>query len=291
MRDKINRIINSGAAKRLGRMAPRPARRAAYRLLQKLQVAPAGNTLTVLPDDVFVVSYPRSGNTWLMFMLATLVKRKKVNFLNWTETLPDIYYCTNRQMLRLERPRLIKSHEPFDPRYPKVICLVRDGRDVMVSYYYFLKKFEHYAKRPGEFVAEFTWCDFSHYLSWAENVRSWLKNRGEVKGGFLLLRYEDLRNDVHAEMKNVLGFLGVRRSDAELDEAIGLYSLENMKRLEKESVQGDARFEKSDQSISFVRSGKEGSWKELLSEEEKEEVKAAFGDLLIELGYEKDGSW
>src|SRR3712207_7954466 len=38
------------------------------------------------------------------------------------------------------KPRLVKSHEPFDARYGRVVYLVRHPTDVAVSYYHFLIK-------------------------------------------------------------------------------------------------------------------------------------------------------
>ena len=101
----------------------------------------AGPYLKVFPDDVFIVSYPRSGNTWVRFLIGSMVYQADVDFNNLVTIIPDIYRCTNRFLESLERPRYLKSHEPYDGRYPKVIYLVRDPRDVAISYYYWLLKF------------------------------------------------------------------------------------------------------------------------------------------------------
>ena len=107
-------------------------------------LAIAGTHLKVYPDDVFIVSYPRSGNTWMRFLVGELVFQKEIDFHNLRELIPDIYIygCTHSFLESLNRPRYIKSHEPYDPRYPKVIYLVRDPRDVAISYYNWLLKFK-----------------------------------------------------------------------------------------------------------------------------------------------------
>src|SRR5207253_5494584 len=97
----------------------------------------AGRALTIYPDDVFLVSYPRSGNTWTRFLIGNLLSiNEPVNFANIESKIPEIYNNPNRKLRRLPRPRIIKSHEVFDPRYKKVIYIVRDPRDVAVSYYH-----------------------------------------------------------------------------------------------------------------------------------------------------------
>src|ERR1035438_7495975 len=102
----------------------------------------AGNNFTVFPDDTFLVSYPKSGNTWVRFLLANLIHpNETVGFANINRLLPAPGVLSKRFLKKLPRPRIMKSHEPFDVRFRKVIYLVRDPRDVAVSEYHFdLKK-------------------------------------------------------------------------------------------------------------------------------------------------------
>ena len=90
--------------------------------------APAARDLTVLPTDVFLVSYPRSGNTWLRFLLANALRPEQATFTTVGEVVPDIYDETDRELLRRPSPRILKSHEPFDPRYPRVVTRSRSLR-------------------------------------------------------------------------------------------------------------------------------------------------------------------
>src|SRR5215470_5689419 len=98
---------------------------------------PAGRGVTIFPDDVFLVSYPRSGNTWTRFLLGNLIyQHEPVTFSNVESRIPEIYFNPDRAMRRLPRPRILKSHECFQPQYRRVIYIVRDPRDVAVSYYH-----------------------------------------------------------------------------------------------------------------------------------------------------------
>ena len=77
----------------------------------------AGRNFAIYPDDTFLVSYPRSGNTWTRFLIANLVyPDKDVSFLNIERLIPDTSSQSNRAMRRTPRPRLIKIHEYFDHR-------------------------------------------------------------------------------------------------------------------------------------------------------------------------------
>ena len=53
-------------------------------------------------------------------------------------------------MRALPRPRVLKSHESFQPHYPSVIYIVRDPRDVAVSYY-------HHAMKWGNVTTIIRW--------------------------------------------------------------------------------------------------------------------------------------
>src|SRR5271169_1412716 len=90
----------------------------------------AGRNLAVRPDDTFIVSYPRSGNTWTRFLLANLLHPDvTVNFTTIEKLIPDVEAQSSRYMKRLPSPRVIKSHQYFDHRYRKVLYVVRDPRD------------------------------------------------------------------------------------------------------------------------------------------------------------------
>src|SRR5690349_8047723 len=86
-----------------------------------------GWSLHVFSDDRFLVSYPRSGNTWTRFLTANLLfPDREVSFLNIDHLIPDVLNVDRRTLAGIPRPRLIKSHEYFDPRYRRVIYIVRD---------------------------------------------------------------------------------------------------------------------------------------------------------------------
>src|SRR2546423_7743737 len=103
--------------------------------------APAARGLSVRTRDVFLVSYPRSGNTWLRFLVANALRpEEQATFATVGDVVPDIYDVTNRDLLRLPDPRILKSHEPVDERYRRVAYLVRNPADVALSYYHYLIK-------------------------------------------------------------------------------------------------------------------------------------------------------
>src|SRR5215475_5248641 len=165
-----------------------------------------GRSLVILPDDVFLVSFPKSGNTWTRFLLGNLVNPDQpATFANVHRLIPDPTATSKRDFDALRRPRIIKSHECFDPRYPRVIYIVRDPRDVAVSFYYYNLKVrvipDGYSM--DEFVERWVAANVVGYADrvgcWEDHVLSWVRLR-EGKAGFRLVRYEDLLADPVKEL-------------------------------------------------------------------------------------------
>src|SRR6202521_6227208 len=78
----------------------------------------AGRGLTIFSGDRFLVSAPRSGRTWTRFLIGNLISASEpITFANIESRFPSIYICTDRQLRCLPRPRLLTSHEAFDPAY------------------------------------------------------------------------------------------------------------------------------------------------------------------------------
>jgi hypothetical protein len=257
--------------------------------LTALGKRPAGRSLTVFPHDVFLVSYPRSGNTWARFLVGNLLNRSDpVTFANVERRVPTIYAWPDRTLRSL--PRILKSHECFDPRYPRVIYILRDPRDVAVSLYYYLLKMR--ALRDGysmdDFVARFIKADVVPYLDrmgcWEDHVLSWLRLR-MGKPGFLLIRYEDLVDNPAKELAKLALLLGVDPTPEIIERAVSACSAGNMRSLETKQSKDWLLTKKSRQDIRFVREAKSGGWRDELSKASVQAIEHAWGATMRELGY------
>jgi hypothetical protein len=253
----------------------------------------AGRAVTVFPDDVYLTSYLRSGNTWTRFLLGNLNWGDPVTFANIESRVPEIYCIPDRTLRNLPRPRLLKSHEVFDPRYPWVIHVVRDPRDVAVSFYH------HHVKAGNipdgynidEFVPRFVAAEFDSACgTWADHVMSWLAMR-EGKSNFLLLRYEDLKENTDRELLKIgrflqrAGFDHVDTSAERLARAVELSTPQRMRELEKQQSQHHVQLKRTRQDKPFIRNAKCGAWREDLSPKSVALIESAWGDVMQHLGY------
>lgn len=250
----------------------------------------AERNFKVYPDDTFVVSYPRSGNTWTRFLIANLLHSdQNVSFSNIEKLIPDTSSQSNRALKATPRPRIIKTHQYFDHRYGKIIYIVRDPRDVALSYYDFQRK---YMQIEDGYPLERYVDDFvtgrlisADWGTWSENVASWIFTRGK-RNEFLLLRYEDMMSDTLRELARIATFMGIDPHPERLQKAIERSSADRMRELEKRESDKWVATKNRRKDIPFVRVAKSGGWRTSLPDSCVRQIEAAWGDLMTTLGYE-----
>lgn len=256
------------------------------RMLGGWNAAP-GRAIAVRSSDVFLTSYPRSGNTWLRFLVANVIwGTSPVDFATIEQQVPDIYQNPAAQLARLSSPRLLKSHEYLDPRYPKVVYMVRDPREVAVSYYYYEMKQGRLTEAYGisRFVGDFLDGSISKFGSWGDHVGGWLGARAEDPR-FLMVHYERLRREPRTELAEICRFLGVDADRIDLGRAVDASALDRMRELEKRTGEGWAplRFSRSD--IPFIRDGATDAGQAVLTQEDRGRIVDKWPKLLEGLGY------
>jgi sulfotransferase family protein len=245
-----------------------------------------GRYFEVFDDDTFIVSFPKSGNTWTRFLIANLLHPEEpANFGNIDRLIPESEGLTRNQLARVPRPRIMKSHEYFDARFRKVVYIVRDPRDVAVSQFHFFRK----KRRIGDdhsieqFVTRFVAGQTCDYGSWGENVASWLVAR-QNSPGFLLLRYEDMVARTGVELTRVASFLGVQATPDLVAQAVERSSADRMRKLEGAKATASVT-QNTRQDIPFVRAAGSGGWKTDLPEKSALELETAWAPLMKWLGY------
>ncbi len=233
--------------------------------------------------DVMLISYPRSGNTWVRFLLANILKPEgvEIDFHNVHLYVPELK--RNNDIIRtLEPPRVIKSHALYKAEFPRVIYLVRDGRDVYASYYHYrLNQLD-----PGTTFGEFLRREDHFPSRWKDHVESWI-NADLPEEDLLIVRYEDLLEDPRSELRKMVDFVGLRASDEKINRAIENARFDKMKEID----QTKGRKYNLTGTKNFVRKGKAGSWRDEFTEEDIRVFKELEGDTLILLGYEQDLNW
>lgn len=232
-------------------------------------------------NPLVVTEYPKSGGTWLSQMLSSSL---------------GLDYPRN-QLPPLTRSTILHGCYFNSKNKHRTIVLWRDGRDVMVSFYYHLmyekpitsSSYSRKLKRTlsikdpadirGNLPRFIEWCYLGGYpgFSWSAFVEQWHKHTPGLQTS-----YEQLLTDPYSELVKLIASLdGCQSGEEKLRRAIEEYKFENQ--VNRVPGQEDV--------TSFVRKGIVGDWKNHFTVESRQ-VFAHYGaHTLIELGYESDLGW
>lgn len=249
---------------------------------------------------IYVIGFPKSGNTWLARLLAsaTCSEIEATNAIDNADNSRDlngVYIIRKRH----------DSMKTFRPDGERVVYIVRDVRDVLVSAFFFNNKFfkEEHVKiqthitgvKRGLFRIFFwnqirrmskSWCgnELSVILNWlagrknvignwSDHVESWIAEKNVI-----VVRYEDLLSDAPGEMKKILSFFRIHVAESELQAAIASQSFKEKK---KQFVNaGDSI------NVKFMRSGQAGQWRDYLSKGMLDSIERRHARVMIKCGYD-----
>jgi hypothetical protein len=188
----------------------------------------------------------------------------------------------------------------------RVIHIIRDGRDAAVSLLH--HRWKHakdeggiYELWPEELAKRQAYREKSEELiktgegmfpkgmlrnmaaGWKDRIgKSTQDGRKLLGANYTEVRYEDLLERPHEEVRRLLEFLGAGATDEIVKQCVSSASFERLSR-------GRQRGEEDPSS--FFRKGIAGDWQNVFTEEDKRVFKEEAGDLLIKLGYEESNQW
>lgn len=240
----------------------------------------------LLPQDVFLASYPRSGNTWLRSLLYEVLTGKTPTFGDIDRPSSPVGHLGNhaRSSVLLESGgRLIKTHEPFRGEYQRAIYLIRDVRDVVLSEFRYQKWSQIFAGDVHQFIAKFVRGKVNGYGLWPDHVTSWLDAPISRTDDLLVIKYEDFRRDSERILNDILKFIGVEAEEGLARTVLENNSIARMQHREKEEKTGI--YKENTSEYRFVHKGQIGGWRETMTSEEVAALEQMSSQVLQELGY------
>lgn len=238
-------------------------------------------------NDVLLVSYPRSGNTWMRVMLAELLYGESGDGLRDLQYyIPDVYLKFERDKLIETDFHIVKSHHPFhvtnsdESIRNRIIYLIRDPRDVVLSHFRYQKYNREYRYDFEKFLSDWL-CGRIWPCSWQEHVNSWMNERDHLEIVVCLIRYEDLLSNSREELERVSNFLGIIRTSDEIERAISMASIDRMR--QKESISTPKH--DTANGFQFIGSGCNNQWKGKLTCQQKEWIETITESLMSRFGY------
>jgi hypothetical protein len=226
--------------------------------------------------DTFIISYPKSGNTWIRFIIANMLSDELINMKNINNYVPGIYGFKDKINLMLE-PRFIKSHHSSFDLFPKSIYIYRDYRDIIVSYYHFQKDLGNFNGSISNFIKN---SQLKTFGNWKDHITSALHFQKSQPEKILLLSYESMLKAPIKSIAKIAKFCNITPVK-DLNKVSELCSFSSLR--ETEQIYGRVF---NTPELTFFRSGQSGQWKNELSKEDVNFILAENGDLLSQLGYE-----
>ena len=250
--------------------------------------------------DIVVVSFGKSGRTWLRVMLSHLFRvMYKLpenaimgfdNFHNFNRAVPKVFYTHDNYI-----KDFTGDFETKKPFYSKpVVLLARDPRDVAVSQFFQWKfrikptkvAINNYPPQGSDIsLYDFVMGDNGGSMqAVADYLNLWAKEAPRVEK-FHLLRYEDLRSSTTEQLRSLLGFMEVNATDAHVDAAVEYSSYENMKKMESKQqfrlAGGRMMPRDKDNPNSYkVRRAKVGGYRDYFTDEEVAEIDGRLAEIL-----------
>lgn len=212
--------------------------------------------------DIFLASYPKSGNTWLKFILSELMSGQSIDFASCEKVIPHV--GSHFSGLRLPNgARVIKTHEKYREDYRKAIYIVRDGRDVAVSYYYQWMNNQKIGDECSfrDFLEKFLKGEIGNVGPWHESVNSWIRAGDQCD--LMIIKYEDCLLNILEIIHNLVTFIGLDVSEAKVMCSIEMNSKDRMRRKE---ITGGGDIIKT----AFVRKGVSSDWINHFTNEDNE---------------------
>lgn len=270
-------------------------------------------------DDIFIVTYPRSGTTWLQMILYQLSGDGSMEMdhiaqkIPWFERLIHYRIWQAEDFAAMASPRIFKSHLPageIPKGTGKVIYMARNGYDVALSYHAFYRSHLGFQGDFATFLNRFMDGDLQ-YGSWFDHVAQWKRsaektpsnNHGKrpwsngisappenenSEGDFqgkkvLFLTFEEMKQDFDAGLDKIIAFTGLRIDPARRPDIIHRCTLPFMKRHEQKFDHITAQiWEKNVQRSAFIRSGDTGQGRSTFPQKDLDRFQTMVQDYHLE---------
>lgn len=199
-------------------------------------------------SDIILAGFPKSGNNWVTFLIANTIVRAAgrdddIHFRNANDWVSSTFPASPPADVD-GIPRFVATHDNYKHQEANIIYILRHPADVMESYYHYLGG--RWNEPVGEF-SEFIRSDQWGVRAWKRHVESWDGHRN------VLIKFEDLKRDPKAQLKEICDLFDRDISEKELEYAVTKSSFENMSRMEERY--GLPQKHGANQDYVFMRSG------------------------------------
>lgn len=227
------------------------------------------------PDDIFIVSFPKSGTTLMQMMLYQMTSDGDMGIPHIDSVCPWFEYefmhhrgdSTQELFESLPSPRIFKSHLQYEdlPKQGRFIYIARGVRDVLVSFYHHRRLMTGRDPDRDRFLNHLLRSRMP-LLSWFKNLELWWPHRHDEN--VLFLTYEGVVADLEGTVRKVAAFCDIEIDPASMPRIVERCSLGFMK---QHWDKFDPRLHRiSHTRTEFIRKGVVGTGRQELTPEQEE---------------------
>ena len=250
---------------------------------------------TLQNNDVFVVTFPRSGTTWTEQIVHLLMhngeqgEKLLTEAAPWLETLPHRPNGMAKILQAMQGRRLFTSHLPY-PLMPykndataKYIYVARNPKDVAISFYFHDKSKVGYTGTWEEHFQRFMKGEIT-FGSYFDHVLPWW-DASQRNENILFLKYEDMKNDHAGNVAKIASFLDIDADTQLIDRVVTASSFQAMK---SHPMTNFNWIPQSDDAPKHFRKGKIGDWRNHFSEEQSQQLDDLYMQKMTGTGLQFD---
>ncbi|XP_077101935.1 sulfotransferase 2B1-like [Siphateles boraxobius] len=251
---------------------------------------------TFRPDDILIVTYPKSGTTWMQEVVPLIVSEGDLTPVltvpNW-DRVPWLEEHRAMQLSLHQRPspRIFATHfhhtmmnESYFKIKPRVLYVMRNPKDVFTSSYHYYGM-ASYLVNPGtqdEFMEKFLDGDIM-FGSWFDHVKGWLN--AEDHESILYIFYEEMITDLKGSVEKIAQFLGKSLSPDVTEKIAEHCVFKNMKQNKMSNFSLVPEEFMNQKKSEFLRKGIAGDWKNLFNEAQEQRFDAVYKDKMKDVNF------
>ncbi|XP_049315269.1 sulfotransferase 1 family member D1 isoform X1 [Bactrocera dorsalis] len=243
-------------------------------------------------DDVFIVTFPKCGTTWMQEAAWLLLNNldyeeasrahllKRSVYMDISMLYDPRYEDSVKLAEQLKSPRCIKSHLPphLLPRQiwqkkVKLIYCARNPKDVLISFSHFIRGKGAYQGNEEDFLNDFLNANLTYTPFWPHVFTMW---QMRTEPNVFFVTFEEMKRNLRGVLERLNVFLEKPAlTEEQLEKLLKHLSFENMKANHQtnptEIIKGSGQRTVAT-DFEFMRRGIVGSYKDELSERNQRRI-------------------